>query len=141
VIVDKLDANEVRPDLWVGAAPADVSLIGGFDLVGVCCRPPSTWPERGDWVRLSFTDDIQPPSESERTTIALAAEIAQAYGRGHRVLVLCREGKNRSGLVAALAIAAVERCGGNRAMEIVQAARAGALYNWHFQQMLLAIEG
>jgi protein-tyrosine phosphatase len=131
-----LDANEIIPRLWIGAAPAPLYGVKGFDVV-VMCAPLRDGEHVAEvpsgWMLAPFSDDIQPPTEREKLTIDAAVRwIVSQHKVGRRVLVLCREGRNRSGLVAALALASLTDIDAEARIRLVQQKRPGALYNWWF---------
>lgn len=70
----------------------------------------------------------------------LAFDLAQVIRKGKAVIVQCRAGRNRSGLLAALVVREVEGCTGAEALEHVQRARPNALANPHFCAYLRSLE-
>lgn len=87
---------------------------------------------------LPFTDDIQAPSIRELQIIRDAIQVVRSYRlKQLPVLVLCREGKNRSGVVVAGAIRALYWWAPEAAVERVRERRPGALYNTFFVDALL----
>ncbi len=113
--------------------------IGPFQTVVSCL---SNQPHVADknFHFCPLTDDAFEIVKGDWARAQLAADFAASeVQRGHRVLVFCREGMNRSGLVAALAVRLLRRCSGQEALELVQARRAGSLYNWHFKKALMAL--
>jgi protein-tyrosine phosphatase len=74
----------------------------------------------------------------QRVAMQAATVVVQARARGDRVLVTCMQGRNRSGLIAALAL---RRLGvsADDAVSMVRSARGiGALNNAHFLALLRA---
>jgi len=78
-----------------------------------------------------------------RTAANAAKECVRHYRKGERVLVTCAAGRNRSGLVTAMALHFISGCGGKSAVEIVRARRKAksgpALSNPLFEKFLCAI--
>jgi hypothetical protein len=62
----------------------------------------------------------------------IAYDLSQVIRLGKAVIVHCRAGRNRSGLLAALVVREVTGCTGKEALEIVQERRPNALANPHF---------
>lgn len=139
--------TEVREQLWIGGMPEDVDELRRFPRVALVAPlraheadvPRHFKP--GAFCYMPFTDDIQAPSEAEKMrALATADFVSVSVRAGHDTIVLCREGRNRSGLVVAIAITQLTGCSGATAMRIVQARRQGALYNFFFQQILESIQ-
>jgi protein-tyrosine phosphatase len=81
-------------------------------------------------------DDGPPPSHDERAWIRAAAhEVARRVRRGQRVLVTCWQGRNRSGVIAGLALVDLG-VPGPRAAELIQRTRNG-LTNPYFHEMVI----
>jgi len=139
--------NEVYENLWIGGFPEDVAELRPFARI-VMVAPlreheridPVDPPHTTRTLYSPFTDDIQPPSERERLIALHAARFAvEGLRAQQKTIVLCREGKNRSGLVVALALTQLTGCPGAAAIRIVQAARPHALYNVYFRELLEGI--
>ncbi len=140
-----LDANEITSGIWQGRFPETREALADIDRVVMCA--PLRESERETFAALlrnedildcPFVDDIQAPSDKELGTIMIAARAVVALAQSRsRVLVACREGKNRSGLVVALALKKLYGMSGEQALAHVQKHRPGALYNWYFQQIVL----
>lgn len=82
-------------------------------------------------------DDGPPPDAVTHARILAAARAVAAHVRaGRRVLVTCWMGRNRSGVVAGLALRELGLPGW-RAAERVRRARDGALTNQHFYRMVV----
>jgi protein-tyrosine phosphatase len=95
-----------------------------------------------DGCRISLEDRLPPTAELERLIRAgaddVARDVARRLKRGHRVLVTCAQGLNRSGLVSGLALRQLGFDGG-RAVELVRRARGrDALSNPAFAAMVRA---
>lgn len=78
-----------------------------------------------------------------QTAASAARRAANTYKAGGRVLITCAAGRNRSGLVTALALHFVSGCGGAAAAEIVKARRQAptgpALSNPIYDQFLRSV--
>lgn len=150
-----LDAAEVAPRLWIGSHPpvsghrcgdhpveynADV-LKCGFHFLVLCAREyqPDKKFFPGVEVHYAPFDDNHSgitPGEAAAAAKAAQATVA-AHRRGQACLVTCMAGRNRSGLVTALALSELANVSGREAAETVRERRGlGALTNLSFRGML-----
>jgi protein-tyrosine phosphatase len=91
-------------------------------------------------VRANLDDSGPPMTNAEWRSALQAAEQAAFWrARGMRVLTTCHAGLNRSGLVSALMLHRLSGMSGPRAIELVRAARPGALNNQYFTAALRRI--
>jgi protein-tyrosine phosphatase len=96
-------------------------------------------------VRHCPFDDTRVPSDRDIGTAWSCAEaVARDMRRGRRVLVTCRMGRNRSALVAALALHLVTGESGAEVFRLVRSRRTDdvgvpALSNPTFQRLLVAL--
>jgi hypothetical protein len=140
-----LDADRVAPKLWVGAYPRP----GGHSGLHPLPLPAATEAVRAAgvsaWVRVAWElaphfriDDADPPQPGTFELAAEATEVVDRYlRRGHRVLVTCNLGQNRSGLVVGLALVRSFGLGGAEAVARVREARGPrALSNRAFAEWL-----
>jgi protein-tyrosine phosphatase len=121
-----LDASEIAPGLWVGAAPEPGHYGARFDtlvLVASDYQPPDEAFPGVRVRRFPFGDNLQPTERDLMTAWAAATAVANDLVSGRRVLVTCRMGINRSALVAALALHMVTGMSGERAAAIVRLRR------------------
>jgi protein-tyrosine phosphatase len=88
----------------------------------------------------SFKDGTLTRGQIE-TAARAADQVVRAYRRGLCVLVSCGAGRNRSGLVTALAVHKLSGIGGQAAADLVRRKRVGALalMNEEFNRFLNAI--
>lgn len=133
-----MDLDEVFPGLAVGKE-ASFEEIGraGYDVAVRCL--PSDYPHTStcEAIHCPLTDDAFEIVQGDwGRACGAAAEVVERIKGGKRVYVYCREGLNRSALVAALAVRELCVCSGASAVEMVRSHRAGALYNWHFSAAL-----
>lgn len=70
----------------------------------------------------------------------VAYDLAQYIRLGRGVIVHCRAGRNRSGLLSALVVREVTGCTGEEALAHVQRARPNALANPHFCAYLRSLD-
>lgn len=138
-------ANTSSALAWLNALPAPLQHSCSPPSVVVTCMPLQG--HEYDALRacygarhhnIPFTDDIQPPSIRELQIIRDAIQVVRSHRlRQVPVLVLCREGKNRSGVVMAGAIRALYWWSPEAAVERVRERRPGSLYNTFFVDALL----
>lgn len=90
--------------------------------------------------RFPFKDDFDHGLPEDRVPGAfrLAESLAQDSGPGY-VLVTCRAGRNRSGLILALALIEQLRMEPQPVIDLIQAKRVGALSNPKFRELLLQV--
>ncbi|HXQ29257.1 MAG TPA: hypothetical protein VN848_08310 [Gemmatimonadales bacterium] len=89
-------------------------------------------------LRVPLDDSGPPPSSADRALIrASAREIARRVRAGQRVLVTCWQGRNRSGVLAGLALVELG-LPRDRAVRRIQRLRDG-LTNPHFRAMVQGV--
>lgn len=117
-VADRLDLSLIVEVPLTGAEPgllyvgslgdrSAMDYAGTVDDVVLVHEPKVPWTKNQD-VRVAhfpFTDPIGPLPEGERLHIDLAVAYTEtALYHGRRVAVICQRGRNRSALVAALAL-------------------------------------
>jgi len=115
-------ANRVHGGLWMGGWPPPGYRVGeSFDCLVLCAREYQI-PECFGGVQVAqalLNDDGSPMAPGEREqAVAAAGRVIRWLGQGLRVLITCYAGRNRSGLVSAIAL-----CRGPAAMAPEQAVR------------------
>ncbi|HYX21767.1 MAG TPA: hypothetical protein VFA98_13055 [Thermoanaerobaculia bacterium] len=146
-----IEASEICPRLWVGSFPKTGWALAdaGFDTLVLCAcdhQPPTQLFPGVEVARIDLIDDGSPITlEHLQEAMHLAVALAHRVRAGSNVLCTCRHGRNRSALVASLALAALTGCGGRRASEIVRERRRSpygpALTNSGFVRALSMIPG
>ena len=124
------------PWLAQGSAPPPGVQIP-FDVIVLAAMEYQT-PELPGYhvMRVPLDDSGPPPNAWERTLIRTAArEIADHVRAGRRVLCTCWQGRNRSGVLAGLALRELG-LPGIEAVRRIRAARDG-LTNPHFHAMVV----
>ena len=118
---DPIDAHRIAPKLWVGSAPG-AAHCAPFDVIVLCAveYQPSL-PCRT--IHAPFDDTAHPSSEDLRTALDAAKAVNVQRARGRRVLVSCIQGRNRSALVAAIALMLAEGLSAQQAISAVRAQR------------------
>lgn len=125
-----LDASPITTRLYVGAAPPPGFYGARFDVVVLVSKEYQ--PGKGAFpdVRVRsypFDDSTRPSREDFMMAWAAATAVANDLAEGRRVLVTCRMGRNRSALVAALALHMTTGMSGRRAMRAVESRRVDRL--------------
>ena len=133
-----LDASNVARRLWVGSAPPLDRDLPGFDALFLCAAEiqPATLGFSREVVRVPLHDDALTPYEIKRAMIG-GKQVAEHLRRGHRVLVTCAQGRNRSAFVAALGLGLVTRMSSPDLVQVMRERRhPTALSNSHFVELL-----
>jgi protein-tyrosine phosphatase len=138
-----LNVNRVSRRLYQGARPAPEQLrqLGRFFGLVVFCaeeyQPSAESFAPAQVLHCPLNDDGSPmlAAEWDRAR-ATAVRVAAAVHAGVRVLVTCHQGRNRSGLVSALALRGLTGWPGERCIATVRAARPHALLNQYFLEAL-----
>jgi protein-tyrosine phosphatase len=99
-------ASKITPRLSIGAAVDPANSYDRFDVIVLCAASyqPGLPRFAGEIIRAPFADSARLGSEQRRLMFMAAHKVARHLRRGHRVLVTCRSGLNRSALVAGLAL-------------------------------------
>jgi hypothetical protein len=116
---------------------------GRFDVIVLCAeefQPPKGLIITGDKTQIIYAPNDDASLTEEQIIVARAAaeNVASAYLKEKRVLVTCMQGRNRSGLVVALAMHLIYGMNGDMAADIVRRKRKGApaLTNPSFNEFL-----
>lgn len=139
-----MDAVEIMPGLWLGSFPTSGDLAQlGFSVLAVVAKEHAT-PEL--YARFPGVRVLMVPLEDrtlDETTIRQAISIARAvhglWKAGHRILVACHMGINRSALVMAMVLHLARRISGAEAVQAIRRARPGTFSNPSFLEYLLRI--
>jgi protein-tyrosine phosphatase len=131
-------AVRVKDNLWIGSAPPIGAPIGDwFDCLVLCAKEYQI-PECFDGIQVAqamLDDNGSPMTQNERlSAIQTSSKVIEWLSQGKQVLVTCRQGRNRSGLICALALACgPEKMSAEKAIATVKLARNGmALQNPFF---------
>lgn len=139
-----IDAHEIYPGLWQGSAPLEGPVLSqlGFKGLVLCAKEHQPAAERFSGLQVIHApndDDFSRLPTREELNIALKAayQVVDMIRRKETVLVTCWMGRNRSGLVSALALHLMTGKAGFTCMRQVRARRGRrALGNPGFQQVL-----
>lgn len=143
-------ADEVSPHLWVSAMPEPSwplvpwgigLLVSTSDHLPPQAARRIEWGTRGGavgegnlvYLHWPIEDGMLPNLQAGSAVVAMVVFALQG---GTKVLVHCQEGRNRSGLIAALAIREIHQCSGQEALMQVRARRPGMLSNRRFASYL-----
>lgn len=126
---------------YVSGKHADALREAGFTCVANLTNQPdlvlmgALGAAGGTYLFLPMADGKKIPPQAE----PLARELARRIRAGEKVLVHCRAGRNRSGLVTALTVRNLLGCSGADALAHVQERRPRALANEHFATYLRSL--
>lgn len=142
-----LDADEIIPYLFQGAAPRDIQSLktAGIEVVVFCAReiqPPSELMPGFLVYRCPLDDNGKDPSVSEMQLMSsVVSQVAKHVRRGQRTLVSCAMGLNRSGVVTALAVKKLTGASGKDVIRRIKSRRSQyALCNEAFTRIIVADE-
>lgn len=132
-----IEANRIFKGLWQGSFPPPGGYVAAarFQTLVLCAEelqlPAGNYP--GTRVVYGPNRDDGSPLTDEQFQVALrTANTVSGHVRvGRRVLVTCMKGRNRSGLVSALALVMLG-FSGKEAIELVRLGRPQALGNSYF---------
>jgi len=124
---ESLDASNVARRLWVGSRPPFDRNLPEFDVLVLCAQEiqPAVMAFAGTVIRCPLPDNSL---TQEETTMALIVgkSVAQHLARKHTVLVTCAAGRNRSALVAGLALGLVTQLSADQIVDLVRKRRMAA---------------
>lgn len=141
-----IDAHMIKHNLWQGSLPPEGTYLSsiGFDVVVFCAKeyqPKPSWYGGMQVIHAPNDDDSSRSiTQTELTRAAKAAgKVAKFVSSGKKVLVTCLAGRNRSGLVVALAMHKLTGMSGTEIVDHIQARRPLALTNKNFVEVLQKI--
>ena len=137
-------ARDMELDLGVivaWGATTVVTLIEAheFELLRVEALPDAIRTAGMEWLHFPIVDCGAPEATDDETWDALSAALCAKLRNGDRILVHCRGGLGRAGLVAAALLVEIEGLDAHRAIAAVRAVRPGAIEtlpqeNWVFRR-------
>ena len=137
-----MDATLIVPGLYQGSMPISGFALKnkGIDTLVLCAKeyqPPSVIFPAVKVIHAP-NDDSGSPLTSDEKRIALAAAdvVAKDVANGKNVLVTCMQGRNRSGLVVAIAIVKLTGMSGKSTVKLIKKLRTNALTNPSFCDFL-----
>jgi hypothetical protein len=135
------DFNRVVARLHMGCAPPPGDWWRDtFGVIAFCAQEYQPGPEGFPRIiKCPINDAVLNGKEAQLATLA-ARQVVRSLQQGERVLVTCMQGRNRSGLVTALALLMLG-ASPNNAIKLVRAARGStALSNQSFVQWLKTLQ-
>ena len=141
------DAHNILPRLWQGSAPDPGATVrrDGFRALVLAAeeyQPPSVAFPGVSVMHAPLDDHYDPLTAAEWERIIRAASFVSYHvSHGHRTLVTCQAGLNRSGIITALAICFLTDATGRQAIQRVQQRRPDALRNENFVDHIEAALG
>ena len=133
--------SELVPgQLWHGGCPVDFAWVRAtgidvvLDLADADAHPPAEEIDGLIYLKCPLVDHDALPDEG--LTLRLAGLVAGLVGDGHRALVHCTFGRNRSGLIVSLIVREALNLTGAQALEHVQSRRRGTVNNETFAAWL-----
>ncbi len=130
-----LDASNIARRLWIGGRPPFDRDIPDVDMLVLCAREHQPQPIafHGLVYRCPLVDDHLDLSSISRALLA-AHTVARVLLQKKTVLVTCSQGRNRSALVAGMALGYVTKMTADQIVELVRARRkiSGVLSNEAF---------
>jgi len=133
-----LDASNVTKRLWIGGKPPFDRDLPDFDVLVLCAQElqPTQLAFSRRLIRCPLPDGVLTTNELRRALV-VGRSVAQELADGHRALVTCHMGWNRSGLVAGLAMGLCHRMSADQIVTRIRMLRSpNALGNQHFVQIL-----
>lgn len=139
--------SEIVPGLWQGGVPwpGPQASHAGFDMVVFAAKEwqpmPFMYPDV-QVVKVALDDDyeVAPSRVQALAAMRVAGMVADAVRAGKKVLVTCYAGRNRSGLIVAMALMDLYGMSGAEAARLVREKRqtpmGPALANPQFRAML-----
>lgn len=133
----------ILPRLFQGSAPApDNWMVAGrhIDVIVLCAeeyQPDAKWFKGIEIIRCPFDDAPEISIMEHEMVKHTAGRVARRLAAKKRVLVTCRAGRNRSGLVTAYAMMMHTGCSASEAIKWIRRCRENALTNPTFVHLLL----
>lgn len=137
------NANRIlkHPELWIGGKPeAGQRMSSKWDVVVLCAKEhqPSAYAFPDVEVLHCPIDDAELTRDELQRVRRCSKTIAHRLSSGHRVLVTCQMGINRSALVTAMAMKRLTGWPAEKIISTIRLGRKGALSNEHFQGYIKA---
>lgn len=137
----KIEATPIAPHLYQGSIPPSGKTLSDarFTMLVLGAREYQPRSENFPGLRTVLhapLDDDVPTTREIEMAVNAAALVSEEIKRGGKVLVTCIMGRNRSGLIMALALRNLYGFSGKQVVSQVKVMRPFALTNPHFVQIL-----
>jgi len=105
-----LDCNEIVPGIWQGSKPPRGRAVGtaGFDVLVLCAAEHQPKPERFPGLKTLVSVPMWDNFDAGPDTLSMAKQagalLADRWMSGQNLLITCRMGLNRSGLVTGMTL-------------------------------------
>jgi hypothetical protein len=153
----KPDVTHLAGTLWIGSHPLTMEPCcdehdrkarhsrqlakNGFEVVVLCAEEWQPEIPGVETIHAPFDDDHTGLDERQaRIAFRAARATARHLTQGKKVLVTCWAGRNRSGLVSALALSRVAGVHPRVAGNLIRSKRDGALTNTAFRALLSSLD-
>ena len=146
----KMNADQVGNNLWVGGLPTDSQAVDkNFDAIVLAARefqevfPVHKFPKT-QVIHVPLRDPGKPTTAEQAKALEAGLKVFELNKKGKKVLVTCAAGVNRSALIAGLAMVV----GGVKADKAINQIRKRRnppsgktpLFNPHFVKMLQDVD-
>lgn len=142
-VPNELDITEIAPRLWQGSAPPPGGEVkrAGFDLLVLAAYEyqPQASVFGGIHVIHAPMDDSKLTGKKWLQVVSAARTVYKRVAAGGTVLVTCAAGRNRSGIITAVALHLLTGKSGIHVVRRIQALRKDALTNGSFVQRLVQL--
>lgn len=141
--VSKIDASNVAPRLWVGGKVDPTAPLTKVNVLVLCAKEiqPTDLAFQGEVLRCPIPDGNLTLPELQRA-VATSSHVANELAAGKTVLVTCAQGRNRSALVASMALGKITRLSADDLIRLMRERRSRyCLSNPHFRQILQRVVG
>jgi len=129
--------------LWISGCPIDCDWVRRERIALVVdVADPDLRLDRDQLGGIEYCKEALvdgPELPTPVTLDRLVRDVVNAVREGKRVLVACAGGRNRSGLVVALAVHQLLGCSGAQALHLVQSRRENAVNNQTFARHLASL--
>jgi protein-tyrosine phosphatase len=143
----KATASPVTDKLWVGGHPPVGPGLSeyGIDALVLAAdgfQPPAKLFPDIKVLHAPMHDDYERMHEGDADRAVNAGlQVAKWLKEGKKVLSTCWQGRNRSGVIAALALMLTQKSSPEEAINLIRASRgASAMGNPHFNLLLQAVQ-
>ena len=125
-----VEADEIVPQIWQGSYPGEGRYVAasGFTMLVLCAKelqgPSELFPDVEVVYAPNYDDGVHDLTRDLlKVAIEAAHRVELAYKQGRKVLITCRMGMNRSGLVTGLALHMIFGWDGRTCVKRVQRKR------------------